>query len=127
MKAKINQIRNTILKNSPGYEPHIEKDLSYTSKIMYARTKVGFSRLFAPGIHIEAEDYIFDKRLKGTFFKHWRYFGPRGELLFYFFFVLGMTTLFRNNLSRDENIENILNDREVYTKVDLPLNDRIIK
>ena len=84
----LKKLKEYLWKNSPGYDHSIEEDRSKTSKILYSRSRVSFLRLWAPGIHIEGEDYIFDKRLKGGMFRNFRYFGPRGEILFYFFFVL---------------------------------------
>ena len=95
--------------------------------MLYARRRVSFTRIFAPGIHIEAEDYIMDKRLKGGIFRHFRYFGPRGEILFYFGLVLGLRQLFLNNINREENIDSVLNDRNVYLRAELPFEDRKIK
>ena len=95
--------------------------------MLYARRRVSFTRLFAPGIHIEAEDYIMDKRLKGGILRHFRYLGPRGEILFYFVAVLAMRKLILNNLNREENIDSILNDRNVFLRLELPVEDRKIR
>ena len=124
---KIKNFRDWVIKNSPGYETHIEEERTKTSKMLYARRRVSFTRIFAPGIHIEAEEYIMDKRLKGGIFRHFRYFGPRGEILFYFGLVLGLRQLFLNNINREENIDSVLNDRNVYLRAELPFEDRKIK
>lgn len=123
---KIKKFKEYIFKHSPGYEPELEEERSKTSKILYARRRVSFTRLFAPGIHIEAEDYIMDKRLKGGVFKHFRYFGPRGEILFYALFALVCARIAKNNICREKSIDSVLNDRNVYLKVELPFEDRKI-
>ena len=122
----LKKIKDYIWISSPGYDNTIEEERSKTSKILYSRSRVSFLRMWAPGIHIEGEEYIFDKRLKGGFLRNFRYLGPRGEILFYFFFVLGVCTLFKNNLTRERAIESLLNDRNVYFKVDLPIEHRKI-
>jgi len=115
-----------IFKNSPGYEPEIDEERTKTSKILYARKRVSFTRLFAPGIHIEAEDYIMDKRLKGGILRHFRYLGPRGEILFYGLFAFSLMRLCRVNIDREHQIENLLNDRNVYLKINMSYSDRKI-
>jgi hypothetical protein len=124
---QIRKLKQYIITNSPGYEKEIDTDKTYTTRMLFARRRVGFSRMMAPGIHIEAEDYIWDKRLKGGFFRHFRYFGPRGEILFYFFLVLATARFFRNNLSRAEEIESVMNDRNVYLKLNLDYEHRKIE
>jgi hypothetical protein len=123
---KLKYYRDWIFQRSPGYEKAIEEERSYTSKMLYARSRIGFTRIWAPGTHIEAEEYIFDKRLKGSFFRHFKYFGPRGEFAIYFITVVLLCKLVKNNLTRENNIESLLNDRNVYFKVDLPLEHRKI-
>jgi hypothetical protein len=81
---------------------------------------LSFTRLFGPGFHIEGEGTIFDRRLKGTYMKHFRYFGARGELLIYALTILLMSRFIKRNFERQENIESLFNDRNVYFKVDLP-------
>ncbi len=122
----LRKLKEYLWKTSPGYDTSIEEERSKTSKILYSRSRVSFLRMWAPGIHIEGEDYIFDRRMKGGMLRNFRYFGPRGEILFYFLFVLAMSRLFKNNLTRENTIESVLNDRNVYFKVDLPLEDRKI-
>ncbi len=124
---RIKKIKEWIFKRSPGYESTLEEERTKTSKILYARRRVSFTRIFAPGIHIEAEDYIMDKRLKGSTFRHFRYFGPRGEILFYSLLVIAGLRLFTNNLSRENNIDSLLNDRNVYNRIELPFEIRKIK
>lgn len=120
------KLKEYLWKTSPGYDLSIEEQRSKTSKILYSRSRISFLRLWAPGIHIEGEEYIFDRRLKGGMLRNFRYFGPRGEILFYLFIVLAMSRLFTVNLKRENNIESLLNDRNVYFKVDLPFEDRKI-
>ena len=124
---KLKSLKQWIFQHSPGYEAHIEEERTKTSKMMYARSRISFTRVFAPGFHIEAEEYIMDKRLKGGMFRHFRYFGPRGEILFYFFLVLAASRLVRNNLQRENNIEEVLNDTNVFLRIDLSAEDRKIK
>ena len=124
---RVKKIKEWIFKHSPGYETTLEEERTKTSKILYARTRVSFTRMFAPGIHIEAEDYILDKRLKGGIFRHFRYFGPRGEILFYAFFVIVGTRILMNNIRREETIDSLLNDRNVYNRLALPFEERKIK
>jgi hypothetical protein len=124
---KVKNLKEWIFKHSPGYETMLEEERTKTSKMLYARTRVSFTRLFAPGIHLEAEDYIMDKRLKGGFLRHFRYFGPRGEILFYFFAVLAASKIFVNNLNREDNIDSILNDRNVFFRLELPYEERKIR
>jgi hypothetical protein len=94
--------------------------------MLYARSRVGFTRLWAPGSHIEAEGYLFDKRMKTGFYRHFRYLGPRGEITVYIIIALCLNRLVKNNLLRESNIETLLNDRNAYFKIDLPLEERTI-
>jgi hypothetical protein len=87
---------------------------------------MSFTRIFGSGVHIEAEKSLFDKRLKTTINRHNRYFGPRGEILIYIGLVWIATKFLRNNLLRDQTVESIMNDRDVYLRVNLPLSDRLI-
>ena len=77
--------------------------------------------------HIENQDILWDKRLKGGFFRHTRYFGPRGELIFYSLALITAYRLIRNNLNRENNIDSLLNDRNVYYPVSLPYEMRKIE
>jgi hypothetical protein len=94
---------------------------------MYNRDRIAFSRIFGAGVHIEGEDVIFDKRLKLSMNRHMRYFGPRGEILIYLGLVLFMSRVLKNNFKREESIESTLNDRNVYLRVELPLEERKVK
>jgi hypothetical protein len=94
---------------------------------MYNRDRIAFSRIFGAGVHIEGEDTIFERRLKVPMNRHLRYFGPRGEMLIYLGVVLLMSRCLKNNFYREESIESILNDRNVYLRLDLSLDDRTVK
>jgi hypothetical protein len=98
------------------------------SKLLNSRKRVSFSTLFRPEnrFHIENEKIFWDKRFKGGFFRHNRYFGPRGEILFYFAVLFGTTNLIRNNLKREKNIDSLLNDRNVFYTACLPIEMRTI-
>ncbi len=120
-------MKEWIIKHSPGYENTLDEEKTKTSKILYARRRVSFTRLLSPGIHIEAEDYIMDKRLKVGMFRHFGYFGPRGEILLYFFTACFATRIMLLNLRRETNIESLLNDRNVFLKLELPVEERKIK
>ena len=122
----LKKLKEYIIKNSPGYEAELTEERTKTSKILYARRRVSFTRIFAPGIHIEAEDYIMDKRLKGGMFRHFRYFGPRGEIIFYGLFTMTCVCIAKTNINREEALESVLNDRNVYLRLDLPYNYRKI-
>lgn len=123
---KIKSIKEFIFKHSPGYAHVVEEDKTKTSKILNSRSKFGFTRLFAPGMHIEAQEYLFDKRLKAGFFRHFRYLGPRGEFVWIALFVLGLNYIAKKNINREESVESVLNDRNVYFKVYLPKDQRKI-
>jgi hypothetical protein len=123
---RIKKTKEWIVKNSPGYENTLEEERTKTSKMLYARRRVSFTRIFAPGIHLEAEEYILDKRLKGGIFRNFRYFGPRGEFLFYFFFALCTSKIVLNNINRELTMNSILNDRNVYNSLELPFETRKI-
>ena len=94
---------------------------------MYNRRRLSFTRAFGPGFHIEGESSIFDRRLKGTYMKHFRYFGARGELIVYTLAIALMSRFIKRNFERQENIESMFNDRNVYFKVDLPFKYRQIE
>jgi hypothetical protein len=113
-----------LIKSSPTFDEATEKDRSRTSKLMYNRSRVGLHRVFGPGFHMEAEHYLFDRRLKLPMFRHFRHFGPRGELFVYFLVILGLKKMINNNLQREENIESLLNDRNTFFKVELPVKYR---
>ena len=122
----LKRIKNTIITTAPGYDKHLGDDRTKTSKMLWARNKISFTSLFAPGMHIESEKEIWDRRLKGRIFRHFRYFGGRGEIIIYTIFILSLARLARNNLNRQGNIESLLNDRNVYNKIELPFNQRVI-
>lgn len=95
--------------------------------MLYNRRKLSFTRVFGPGFHIEGQSVIFDRRLKGTYMKHLRYFGARGELLIYTLAIGFMSHFIRKNFERQENIESLFSDRNVYFKVELPYKYRKIE
>lgn len=78
------------------------------------------------GFHMENEKFLNERRIKIRFFRHFNYFGPRGELFFYTVFLLGVSRLIKNNLQR-ENIEENLNDNNTFLLLSLPLNSRTIE
>ncbi len=123
---QLKNFRDNIFKKSPGYVPEIDQERTKTSKMLYARKRVSFTRMFAPGIHFEAEDYIMDKRLKGGMFRHFRYFGPRGEIIWYGLATMALICVCKMNIKREENIEGVLNDNNVYLKLELPMESRKI-
>jgi hypothetical protein len=94
---------------------------------MYNRDRMAFTRIFGAGYHIEGEETMFDKRLKLSMNRHMRYFGPRGEMLIYLGAVLLVSRCLKNNFKREENIESVMNDRNVYLRVDLPLSERKVQ
>jgi hypothetical protein len=94
---------------------------------MYNRDRIAFTRLFGAGAHIEGEETIFDRRLKLSMNRHLRYFGPRGEILIYLGLVFVLSKIIKRNFLREESIESILNDRNVYLRLDLPLEQRKVK
>lgn len=59
--------------------------------------------------------------------KHFRYFGPRGELLWYTGLIVGSYWLIRNNINRENVIDSSLNDRNVFYRAELPAEMRKIK
>jgi hypothetical protein len=120
------KIKDLILKYSPGADSY-KSDASYTTKIMYNRDRIAFTRLFGAGVHIENEDVLFDKRLKIPMNRHLRYFGPRGEILIYLGAVFLLSRMIKNNFRREEGIESLLNDKNVYLRLDLPFNERKVK
>lgn len=113
--------RDQLLKLCPTYESLSDSNRSYTSKVLYNRSRIGISRLFGAGFHMEGEHSLFDRRYKLPMFRHFRYLGPRGEIFVYFLLLVGITKLIKNNLKREENIESLLNDKNTYFKVELPL------
>ena len=120
----LKETADKLIKTSPTYDEEVFKDRTRTSKLMYNRSRVGLHRVFGPGFHMEAEHYLFDRRFKLPMFRHFRYFGPRGELFVYFLVLLGLRKVINNNLQREENIESLLNDRNTFFKVELPLKYR---
>jgi len=121
---KLKDLRDKFIRNSPTYDENIYKDRTFTSKLMYNRSRVGLHRVIGPGFHMEGEHSLFDRRFKLPMFRHFRYFGPRGELFVYFVVLLGLRKMINNNLQREENIESLLNDRNTFFKAELPLKYR---
>ncbi len=124
---RIKKVTDWVFKHSPGYENELDQARTKTSKMLWARRRVAFTRVFAPGNHLEAESYIMDRRLKTGIFRHFRYLGPRGEFIVYFAVVLLARRVYLNNIYREHNIESVLNDRDVFLKVDLPVELRKFK
>jgi hypothetical protein len=94
--------------------------------MLYNRRKLSFTRLFGPGFHIEGQDTVWDRRLKGTYFRHFRYFGPRGEFLIYAGVICLVSGFLKRNFKRQDNIEALFNDRNVFFKLELPYEKRKI-
>ena len=94
--------------------------------MLYNRDRMAFTRVFGPGSHIEGEKYIFEKRFRIPMNKHFRYLGPKSEILIYIGVVWMLTHLAKNNMLRENKLESVMNDRDVYLRVDLPLNQRKI-
>jgi hypothetical protein len=124
LKSQLKDLTDKLIKSSPTYDEEVFKDRSRTSKLMYNRSRVGLHRVIGPGFHMEAEHYLFDRRFKLPMFRHFRYFGPRGELFIYFLLLVGIRKAVTNNLQREENIESLLNDRNTFFKVELPVSFR---
>ena len=110
------QIKKYIIETAPGYEP-VDKNKSYTGNMLQARSKLGFTRIFSPGAHIEGEVKIFDRRHKNQMFKRFRYFGPRGELLWGLLLFSFYKRMALNNLER-EKIDQLFVDRNVYFRIE---------
>lgn len=92
------------------------------------RKRIAISGLLRPEskTHFENEDIFWDRRMKAGYLRHNRYFGARGELFFLGLFLCGAYCFTRNNLSREKNIDSLLNDRNVFYSVSLPLEMRKI-
>ena len=118
----LKNIRNKIIKDSPFYQKEAYTDSKKTSKLMWNRNRIALTRLIGPGFHMESEKNLFDRRFKLPIFRHFRYFGPRGELFIYFIMFCGINRAIKNNLKREENIDSLLNDKNTYFKVYLPAN-----
>jgi hypothetical protein len=116
----LKKIKNKIITDSPFYQKEAYMDTKKTSKLMWNRNRIAFTRLIGPGFHMEAEKSLFDKRFKLPMFRHFRYFGPRGELFIYFLVFCGVNRQIKNNIQRENNIDSLLNDRNTYFKVNLP-------
>jgi len=120
----LKNLREKLIKYSPTYDKTVYEDRSYTSKLMYNRSRVSLHRALGPGFHMEGEHSLFDRRFKLPMFRHFRYFGPRGELFIYFLLILGLRKIINNNIQREENIESLLNDRNTFFKLELPFDLR---
>lgn len=118
IKTLYNKYKQIIIQTAPSYIKHDDAHSSLTSKLLNVRRKIGFTRIFYPGTHLEGEIKIFDRRYKNTFFKYNRLLGARGEVfyIFVFFFLLKKITSY--GLER-EKIEEKLVDRDVFFLVKL--------
>ena len=117
----LKNIKNKIITDSPFYQKEAYMDVKKTSKLMWNRNRIALTRLIGPGFHMEAEKSLFDRRFKLQMFRHFRYFGPRGELFIYFLIFLGFKELINNNIEREKNIDSLLNDKNTFFKVYLPI------
>ena len=118
----LRNIKNKIITDSPFYQKEAYMDVKKTSKLMWNRNRIALTRLIGPGFHMESEKNLFDRRFKLPMFRHFRYFGPRGELFIYFLMFMGINRAIKNNIKREENIDSLLNDRNTYFRVYLPNN-----
>lgn len=120
---KLDQIKKFIIETAPAYDK-IDLNKSYTGNLMQNRRRIGFTRIFYPDFHIEGDNKIFDRRLKNSVFKSFRYFGPRGEILW----GIGLALLYKsftlNNIKR-ESIEKHFLDKNVFYIVPNTSNNRI--
>lgn len=113
---ELKNLKEKIIKNSPSYVDHSSKK-TLTSKLLNVRTKIGITKLFYPGSHIEGEVKIWDRRFKNHPFKFIRIFGSRGELFYIglaFFIFKKYSSI---NVERERIVE-LLNDRNVFMKID---------
>ena len=111
----LRNLKNKIIETAPSYEK-INPNSTLTSKMLNARTRLGFTRLFYPGAHIEGEVKIWDRRYKTGMFKNFRYFGVRGEVFYLFVFFYFLKKLSVRNFERNK-ISELFSDRDVYFKV----------
>ena len=97
------------------------------SQILNQRKRLSFTGIFTnEGFHMENEKSLNERRSKINIFRHFLYFGPRGEIIFYLIFLLGINRLIKNNLQR-EKLEDHLNDNNTYLQLRLPIDKRVIE
>lgn len=120
----LKKIKHKFLKECPTYDESIEKQKGFTTKLLYNRSRIGINRLFGTGSHMEAEHTLLNRRLSTGMFRHFRYFGPRAELFVYFLVLVSLKRLINYNLQREKNIESLLNDRNTFFKIELPVKYR---
>lgn len=108
----IKKIKEYIIKTAPSYE-NIETKNTLTSKIIHYKHTIGFTRIFYPGVHLEGEVKIWERRFRNRMFKHWRYLGPRGEGLYIILAAYLIRRFVQKNLEREE-VDKLLVDRDTY-------------
>jgi hypothetical protein len=74
---------------------------------------------------LENEKFLNDRRLKINIFRHFKYFGPRGELFFFAFLLFVANRQIKNNLKR-EHLEDHFNDSNTFLQIRLPAEKRAI-
>lgn len=77
------------------------------------------------GFHMENEKFLNDRRIKQSIARHFRYFGPRGELFWFALLLFAGNRLIKNNLQR-ERLEDNFNDTNTYLQLRLPYEKRVI-
>lgn len=113
---ELRNLKDKFITNSPSYVDHSSKK-TLTSKLMNTRIKLGITRIFYPGSHIEGEVKIWDRRFKNHPFKFVRYFGPRGEILYLGAVFFIFKKLASVNFDREKIVE-LMNDRNVYMRIE---------
>jgi len=96
------------------------------SHLLNQRKRLSFTGIFVnEGFHMENEKSLNERRIRTRIFRHFNYFGPRGEIFFYTILLLGVSRLIKNNLQR-EKIEENLNDNNTFLLLPLALENRTI-
>lgn len=107
-----NKIKKYILETAPSYDKMYENKTE-TGNIIQAKSNLGFTRIFYPGMHIEGDKKIFLRKNKNQIYKKFRYFGPKGELLWGIGIFFTFSILTKNNMER-ERLNSYLVDKNVY-------------
>lgn len=106
------KFKKFIFETAPAYEK-LDKTKSYTNQIMNTRKKLGFTKFFYPGTHIEGEVKIFNRRFNNHAYKYFKLFGPRAEI-FWIFVVFYLFRKLTQNSIRREEIDQLLVDRDAF-------------
>lgn len=109
---KLRALKKAIVESAPSYDKMYDNKTA-TGNIIQAKSKIGFTRVFYSGFHIEGDKKIWDRRFKTQMFKNFKYFGPRGELLWLFGALVIFRTFAENNMKR-EKIDKHFVDRNVF-------------